>query len=117
VASGTATLEAAWFGLPYCLLYRVAWPTYVVGKAVVKVDYLGIVNILASREVVRELIQGAANPETLSSHLGHLLDHPDERAALQTALAEVVRQLGQAGTHDRAADAVMALLAETQEAS
>lgn len=115
VASGTATLEAAWFGLPYCLLYRVAWPTFVVGKALVKVKYLGIVNILAGREIVRELIQGKANPQALADVLGRLLDHPEARQNLQADLREIVKQLGDSGTHHRAAAAIVELLEEEEE--
>ncbi len=110
VASGTATLEAAWFGLPYCLVYQVAWPTYLIGKALVKIDFLGIVNILAGREVVKELIQGEAEPEALASLLRRLLDHPEIRSSLQAELHEVTQQLGNAGTHERAARAILPLL-------
>jgi len=109
VASGTATLEAAWFGLPYCLVYRVAWPTYAIGKALVKVDFLGIVNILAGREVVKELLQHEANPPALVSELTRLLESPDTRCALQGELAEVVSRLGQPGSHKRAALAILEL--------
>lgn len=109
VASGTATLEAAWFGLPYCLVYQVAWPTYVIGKALVKVDFLGIVNILANREVVKELLQSEANPNALSAELARLLDSEDARATLQAELAKVVAQLGEPGSHQRASQAILSL--------
>src|SRR4051812_45072590 len=59
VASGTATLEAAFFGLPFVILYRVAWLTWIVGKRLVKVPFLGMPNILAGREIVREFLQDA----------------------------------------------------------
>lgn len=113
VASGTATLEAAWFGLPYCLVYRVAWPTYVIGRALVKVDYLGIVNILADREVVREFIQGDATPEKIASTLSRLLGSEEQRAALQDTLRDVASQLGEPGTHRRAAEALVPLFVPT----
>ncbi len=109
VASGTATLEAAWFGLPYCLVYRVAWPTYVIGKRLVHIPYLGIVNVLAEREVVRELIQGEATPEALQREWERLLV-PEHAEALQRDLASVVAQLGGAGTHGRAAEAIANVL-------
>ncbi len=61
VASGTATLEAACLGLPYCLVYKVAWLTAVavVARRVMSVKYLGIVNVIAGREVVKEIAPGA----------------------------------------------------------
>ncbi len=106
VASGTATLEAAFFGLPYCLVYRVAWLTYVVGKAVVRVRHLGIVNVIADREVVRELLQGDASGERISEELARLWEDADARAELRAELREVVDSLGGGGAHQNAANAV-----------
>jgi lipid-A-disaccharide synthase len=107
VASGTATLEAAYFGLPYCLVYRVAWPTYVLGKMLVQVDFLGIVNILAGREVVRELLQGEASAEGIAAELGRLLDDDGARQKLRDDLAETVARLGGGGAYRAAAEAVL----------
>ncbi len=107
VASGTATLEAAYFGLPYALVYRVAWPTYAIGRMLVQVDFLGIVNILAGREVVRELLQGQASAESIGDELERLLDDRAAREKLQADLAETVAQLGGGGAYRGAADAVI----------
>src|SRR5262249_12065354 len=60
VASGSATLEAAYFGMPFVLIYKVAWPTYVAARLVVNVDFLGMPNLLAGKEIVPEFIQHAA---------------------------------------------------------
>lgn len=110
VASGTATLEAAYFGLPYCLVYRVAWLTYVVGRMVVEVEHLGIVNVIAGREVVKELLQGDATPDRIAAELGRLLDDPAAREALRAEMAAVIATLGEGGAHARAAGAVMEAL-------
>jgi len=107
VASGTATLEAAYFGLPYALVYRVAWPTYAIGRMLVQVDFLGIVNILAGREVVRELLQGRASAESIAGELGRLLDDRTARENLQADLAETVAQLGGGGAYREAAKSVI----------
>jgi len=106
VASGTATLEAACFGLPYTLIYNVSWPTYVVGKLVVRIKHLGIINILAKREVVRELVQHDLTPDTLAQATADLLTQKDRREALQADLASVVATLGSGGAYQRAAQAV-----------
>lgn len=106
VASGTATLEAACFGLPYTLVYNVSWPTYVVGKLVVRIKHLGIINILAKREVVRELVQHDLNPDTLAQATADLLTQKERREALQADLASVVATLGSGGAYQRAAQAV-----------
>lgn len=106
VASGTATLEAACFGLPYALVYNVSWPTYVVGRLVVKIKHLGIVNILAGREVVHELVQGDLSANTLAQATTELLLDASRREALQSELAAVVATLGSGGAYARAAQAV-----------
>jgi lipid-A-disaccharide synthase len=111
VASGTATLEAACFGLPYTLVYNVSWPTYVVGKLVVKIKHLGIVNILAGREVVRELVQGDLSADTLAQTTTELLLDSGRRESLQADLAAVVAALGSGGAYARAAKAVHECLA------
>ncbi len=106
VASGTATLEAACFGLPYTLVYNVSWPTYVVAKLVVRIKHLGIINILAKREVVKELVQHDLNPDTLAKATSELLMQKHRREALQADLASVVAMLGSGGAYQRAAQAV-----------
>jgi lipid-A-disaccharide synthase len=106
VASGTATLEAACFGLPYTLIYNVSWPTYVVAKLVVRIKHLGIVNILAKREVVKELVQGSLNPDTLARATVDLLKDAPKRQRFQQELADVVATLGTGGAYARAAKAV-----------
>jgi len=111
VASGTATLEAAYFGLPHALVYKVAWLTYEIGRRVVKVPHLGIVNILANREVVREFIQHAATPDALAAELTRLLDADAARQTLQHALAAVVATLGEGGAYTRTAGLIEEALA------
>jgi lipid-A-disaccharide synthase len=110
VASGTATLEAACCSMPYCLVYRVAWPTYLVGKMLVEVDYLGIVNILAGRGVVREFVQGDATPHAVASELAALLTPGGRRDEVLRGMGEAVGMLGSGGTAANAARQISALL-------
>lgn len=110
VASGTATLEAACFGLPYVLVYHVNWLTYAVAKSVVKIKRLGMVNILAKRDVVRELVQEELNSDALAAEIVDLLSNHSRRLALQRDLAEIVATLGQGGAYKRAAEAVLKAL-------
>ena len=106
IASGTATLEAAYFGLPYCLVYKVAGLTYVLAKLLVKLKYIGIVNILAGEGVVKEFIQGAAEPEQVVPAMRELIGNAAVREALQARLAETSSKLGGLGAHARAAAVV-----------
>src|SRR5438309_9913518 len=66
VASGSATLEAAYFRMPFVLIYKVAWPTYFAGRLLVKVKYLGMPNVLAGREIVPEFIQNRARADDIA---------------------------------------------------
>lgn len=106
VASGTATLEAACLGLPYLLIYKVNPLTYVVGKAVMKIKFLGMVNILADRWVVKEMIQGNCKPEKLTPELIDLLIDQKNREVLSKDLLEVTSSLGAGDAYDRAAKVV-----------
>jgi lipid-A-disaccharide synthase len=106
VCSGTATLEAAYFGLPMVILYKVAWLTWVVGKRLVKVDFLGMPNLLAGREIVREFLQEGAQPGPIATELLRLTGSLDVRTAVQRELAAVIEKLGQPGAGARAALAV-----------
>ena len=110
IASGTATLEAAYFGLPYCLTYKVAWPTYLAGRLLIRLKHIGLVNILAGEEVVEEFIQADAAAVPIATALQRLLQDAHFRGALQTRLAQTAAKLGSAGTHLRAARAVAAWL-------
>jgi lipid-A-disaccharide synthase len=113
VCSGTATLEAACLGLPYALVYKVPWLTYEVGIRVIRVPYLGMVNILANRPVIREFIQHEATPAALADEALRLLNSLEARERLAGDLAEVVAQLGgkgEAAASDRAARAVIECL-------
>jgi len=106
IASGTATLEAAYYGLPYCLVYRVAPLTYVMAKILVKIELIGLVNILAGEEVVEELVQGDATPQAVAASMNSFLESPAKRESLQKRLAETSSMLGGLGAHEKAAKAV-----------
>ena len=107
VCSGTATLEAAFFGLPLCVVYKVAWLTWVVGKQLVQVPFLGMPNVLAGREIAREFLQGAATPDALATETLRLVTNTEHREALQADLAVVIAGLGQRGAAAHAAEAIL----------
>jgi lipid-A-disaccharide synthase len=107
VASGTATLEAAYFGLPFVLLYKAAWLTFLIGRRLVKVRWLGMPNILAEREVVREFLQEDARPEAIAAEVGQMLDDSQARTDFQENLRSVISKLGESGASERAAEAIL----------
>lgn len=110
MASGTATLEAAWFGLPYCLIYKVAPLTWQIAKMVVKVDHIGIVNILAKKELVPEFLQSDLNAERLADWVEESLRNEQKRGELSRDLLDVAAELGDGGVHERVAGEVKNLL-------
>jgi lipid-A-disaccharide synthase len=107
VASGSATLEAAYFRLPFVLIYRVAWPTYLAGRLVVKVKYLGMPNLLAKKEIVREFIQHRAKPKAIAKAVLRLLHNPAARKRMISEFDQIVPKLGEAGASKRAATAIL----------
>lgn len=111
VASGTATLEAALLEIPMIVIYRVSWLSYLLGKMFIQVKNIGLVNIMAGKTIVPELIQGAANPESLAALATGLLENPGERARMKAALSEIKSRLGAPGAAERAAALVGQLLA------
>jgi len=108
IASGTATLEAAYFGLPNCLVYKVTWPTYLLGRMLVKLKYIGLVNIVAGEGIVEEFIQADAEPGLVVAALRRMIEDPVRAAALGARLEETAAKLGGSGAHERAAMAVAA---------
>ncbi len=111
VASGTASLEAAFLGLPYCLVYKVAPATYGVAKLVMAVEFLGMANLLAGRELVRELLQGDATPGRVAAALLDFVADREGAAALAAELQAVTAPLAEPGAYARAAAGVSSCLA------
>jgi len=107
VASGSATLEAAYFRMPFALIYKVAWPTYLAGRLLVKVKYLGMPNVLADKQVVPEFIQHRAKPQDLAKAILQLLDDPMKRQEMISGFDKIAAQLGESGASERAARAIL----------
>jgi len=112
VASGTATLEATLLGAPMVILYKLHPLSWMLAKALVKVSWAGLVNILAGRELVPELLQGRANPREIAAAAVPLLCDEDRRRRLQEELGRIARMLGPGGAAARAAREISTLLAE-----
>lgn len=108
VASGTATLEAACYGTPMVVLYRLSGVSYALARVLVRgVSHISLPNIVAGRAVVPELIQGRATPDGVAAAALGLLEDEVARAAQRLALLEVRTRLGEAGAGLRAARAVL----------
>jgi lipid-A-disaccharide synthase len=107
VASGSATLEAAYFRMPFVLIYKVAWPTYLAARLVVNVKHLGMPNVLAEREVVPEFIQHRAKPEAIAKAVYQLIENADARERMISEFDAIVGQLGKGDASEKAAEAII----------
>jgi lipid-A-disaccharide synthase len=107
VASGTATLEAAFFRLPFVLVYKVAGMTYLAGKMLIRVKHLGMPNVLADREIVPEFVQGKARPGPIVTEVLRLLDDPARCTQMIADFDAVIAKLGQGGANETAARAIL----------
>src|SRR5215470_13389066 len=112
VASGSATLEAAYFGMPFVLIYKVAWPTYVAARLVVNVDFLGMPNLLAGKEVVPEFIQHIAKPDAIVKAVRLLMEDAHARDRMISDFHAIITKLGGTGASERAACAILDELKE-----
>src|SRR5882724_2911561 len=97
VASGTATLEAAYYRLPFILIYKVSWMTYLAGRLLIRVKYLGMPNVLADREIVPEFIQHRARAGVLAKVVASLSSESERRQRMISELDESVARLGGRG--------------------
>jgi lipid-A-disaccharide synthase len=89
VASGTATVEAALIGNPFLVVYRVSRITYAVALKVVRVAHVGMVNLIAGRRIVPELIQDDFTASKVVERLRPLLENEEARATMQSDLRTV----------------------------
>ncbi len=110
VASGTATVDAALMRCPMVVVYKTAWATYLIGRALVKLQWLGMVNIIAGRSLCPERIQHQATPASLSSAIVPLLNDGETRESTLKGLDDVIAALSGEGG-DAAADIVLEELA------
>jgi len=101
--SGTTTLEAAIADCPLIVAYRTGRINYALAKRFVKVPNIGLVNVVAGREIAREFIQDEIVPSEMADALAELLDDGPRRQELLTGLAEVRSKLGSPGAADRVA--------------
>ncbi len=103
IASGTSNLEAALTGTPFVSVYKVSPFTYLLARILVKVKFVSIVNILAGRKVVEELLQGKLTASNIKKYLGLILNDDSYRDCIIEGLAEVAGKLGTPGSAGRVA--------------
>jgi len=108
IASGTATLQAAVVGTPMVLLYKTTPLTYRLARWLINVKWIGLVNLVADRSIVPELIQDEATGERLCQEVLRLLHDPSAYNGMKEGLRQVRDSLGEPGATSRAAQVVLA---------
>ncbi len=109
VTSGTATLETGWFGTPMVIVYRTSSLTFGIGRVLVKVPYIGLVNFVAGKKVVPELIQHQLTAAALVEEVMRILQEKSYQEAMRRDLSVIRTRLGSAGASRRVAEGIIAL--------
>ncbi len=107
VASGTATLETALLLKPMIVMYKTSWITYALAKLVIKIPYIGLVNVVAGKKVIEEFIQEDANAPAMANAINTILTQPNRYAAITNDLATIRQSLGLPGASKRAASVIL----------
>jgi lipid-A-disaccharide synthase len=113
-ASGTATLEGAILGKPMIIIYIVSLPSYWIGRALVRLDHIGLVNLVAEKEIAPELIQKDVNPQRIADEAFRILRDPILSRKITESMGEVRQKLGEPGAAQRAAHIVCSMLWEAK---
>jgi lipid-A-disaccharide synthase len=109
--SGTVTLEAALMETPMVIIYRVSPLSYEIGKRLIRVDHIGLCNIVAGERIVKELIQDDADPGLIAAEVNRLLNDREYAGEMRTRLRQVRSRLGKGGGAANAARVVIGMLA------
>jgi len=113
-ASGTATLEAAILGKPMIIIYKVSFSTYWIGRALVRVNHIGLPNLVAEKEIALELIQKDVNPQRIVEEAFRILRDPLLSRKMTESMGEVRHKLGEPGAAERAGRIICSMLREAK---
>ncbi|MCE5230573.1 lipid-A-disaccharide synthase [bacterium] len=115
VASGTATLETGLLGTPMIIVYKVAYLSWLIGKSLVKIPYIGLINIVAGDMIAPELIQEQCTPQNVADSALAILTDPREVERVKYQLGKVKEKMGGRGASERAAKVVLDLAEKQAE--
>lgn len=110
IASGTSTLQGVLCNIPCSIFYKLNKFTYMIGKRLIKLPYVSLVNLVAEKEVVREHIQDEMNVESLMEYSEKLLWDEEYRKSVYDDYASIRQKLGGKGASDRAAEEIVEFL-------
>jgi lipid-A-disaccharide synthase len=109
VTSGTATLETGWFGTPMVVVYKTSPLTFLIGRMLVDVQNIALVNIVAGKTIVPEFVQAGMHPRALAEAAGRFFDDAAYAQSVRSELAVIRTKLGRPGAAARVAEGIIAL--------
>jgi len=109
-ASGTVTLQTAMAGVPMVVIYKVSPLSYLIGRTMIKVAHICLVNLIAGKEIVPELIQDEASPENISRLALNILNDADRLEKMRNELLGIRKMLGGPGASEQVADIAINML-------
>ncbi|MGD9015011.1 MAG: lipid-A-disaccharide synthase [Candidatus Omnitrophota bacterium] len=110
IASGSATLESAILERPFVVMYKVSWLNWLFLRTIIKIPYIGLVNIVAGRKIIKEFIQHRAQAGKIANYIVGALKNPTKITAIKNELSRVRLLLGKEGASKRAAGIIVGLL-------
>jgi lipid-A-disaccharide synthase len=112
IKSGTSTLEAALFSLPMVIVYKTSLVTYLIGRKLIKLDTIGMANIIAGEKIVPELIQNQASAQNIYKECRKILSDKELYSTIRKNLALIKSKLGSPGASHKAAQIICSALNE-----
>lgn len=110
VASGSATLENACLGLPMVIIYKVHFTTWLLSKILLKIPYIGLVNVVAGKKIIPEFLQYGAKPKRIANACLKILQDAEKLNEMKAELAKAKEKLGEPGAPRRAAEDILKIL-------
>jgi len=109
VTSGTATLETACFETPMIVVYKTSWLTYLIGRLLIRLRNIGLVNIVAGKRIVPEFVQHSASARNLAREALRILKNESRLSQMKADLASFKSRLGEAGASRKVAERILQL--------
>ncbi|MFH1577799.1 MAG: lipid-A-disaccharide synthase, partial [Candidatus Omnitrophota bacterium] len=110
VASGSATLESAILEKPFLIVYKISWISWLALRIIIRLPYIGLVNIVAGRKIIEEFIQFRAKPKKIADYIIKTLADPEKISRISKNLSQIKLLLGEQGASKRAARIIADLL-------
>lgn len=107
IKSGTSTLEAALFELPFVVVYKTSFLSYFIGRSLIRIDKISLANIVAGKKIVTELIQNDCTPEKIAFEIEKILINENYRIELKNELSKIKSLLGSSGASRKAAEIIL----------